>query len=87
MLTDFGMEFQKIMPTEVAVGKVYVANNNVLNKIKEIDKIFNLIILADSKYFDDSIILLKNELCWNYEDVINLKLNSNPEFPSLKPFI
>ena len=77
MLTDFGMEFHKIMPNEVAVGKEYVARNNVLNKIKEIDKKFHLITLADSKYFEDSIILLKNELCWNYEDVINLKLNSN----------
>ena len=76
MLTDFGMEFRKIMPFEVAIGKEYVANNNVLNKIREIDKIFDLILLADSRYFDDSIILLKNELCWNYEDVINLKLNS-----------
>jgi len=76
MLTDFGMDFQKIMPTEVAVGKEYVATNNVLIKIKEIEKTFDLIILADSKYFDDSIILLKNELCWTYEDVINLKLNS-----------
>ena len=76
MLTDFGTEFQKIMPNEVAVGKEYVAKNNVLNKIKEIDKTFDLIILADSRYFDDSIILLKNELCWDYEDVINLKLNS-----------
>ena len=76
MLTDFGMEFPKIMPNEVANGKEYVATNNVLNKIKEIDKNFDLIILADTKYFDDSIILLKNELCWNYEDVINLKLNS-----------
>ena len=77
MLTDFGMEFQKVMPNKVAVGKKYVARNNVLNKIKEIDKKFHLIILAESKYFEDSIILLKYELFWNYEDVINLKHNSN----------
>ena len=77
MLTDFGMEFQKNMPNKVAVGKEYVARNNVLNKIKEIDNKFHLIILADSKYFEDSIILLKHELFWNYEDVINLKHNSN----------
>ena len=76
MLTDFGMKFQEMMPNEVVVGKGYVATNNVLNKIAEIEKQFDLIILADSKHFDDSIILLKNELCWNYEDVINIKLNS-----------
>ena len=76
MLTDFGMKFQEMMPNEFVVGKGYVATNNVLNKIAEIEKQFDLIILADSKHFDDSIIILKNELCWNYEDVINLKLNS-----------
>ena len=77
MLTDFGISFDEIVPRVNGYNES-VGLENVRNKIKEIDKNFDLIILADSKYFEDSIILLKNALCWDYKDVINIKLNSKP---------
>ena len=77
MLTDFGISFDEIVPRVNGYNES-VGLENVRNKIKEIDKNFDLIIFADSKYFEDSIILLKNALCWDYEDVINIKLNSKP---------
>ena len=75
MLTDFGMAFDEIIPRGSGNNET-VGIENVKYKIKEIDQYFDLIILADSKYFEDSIILLRNALCWEYEEVVNLKLNS-----------
>ena len=49
------------------------------NKIKEIDETFDLILLADNDYFNDSIVLLKDALCWEYKDMINFQLNSKNE--------
>ncbi|XP_048836170.1 galactose-3-O-sulfotransferase 2-like [Brienomyrus brachyistius] len=42
--------------------------------ISMIEKNFDLILL--SEYFDESMILLKNALCWTLEDVVSFKLNS-----------
>ncbi|XP_048836171.1 galactose-3-O-sulfotransferase 2-like [Brienomyrus brachyistius] len=42
--------------------------------ISMIEKNFNLILLSD--YFDESMILLKNDLCWTLEDVVSFKINS-----------
>ncbi|RXM31466.1 hypothetical protein EOD39_6970 [Acipenser ruthenus] len=39
-----------------------------------IAKNFNLILI--SAYFDESMILLKNTLCWSLDDVVSFKLNS-----------
>ena len=50
--------------------------DKVQKKIEEIDESFDLIVLADKEFFNDSIILLKDALCWEYRDVINFKLNS-----------
>lgn len=49
----------------------------VNNKIHEIEKTFDLVLMADR--FDESMILLKNELCWDYQDVVNFKLNARKE--------
>ena len=65
ILYDFGLPF-KDMNDEDKVQK----------KIEEIDESFDLIVLADKEFFNDSIILLKDALCWEYRDVINFKLNS-----------
>ena len=43
---------------------------NLPEKIKQIDKEFDLVLLTD--YFDESLILLKQLLCWEYEDIIYL---------------
>ena len=65
MLYDFGMDY----------GDMH-DQAKVKSKIQNIDKRFDLILLADEEFFDDSIILLKHALCWEYRDMINFKLNS-----------
>ncbi len=45
----------------------------VQSKIKEIEDTFDLIMIAE--HFDESIVLLKHLLCWNYSDLTSLKLN------------
>ncbi|KAG8431075.1 hypothetical protein GDO86_019461, partial [Hymenochirus boettgeri] len=41
---------------------------------RAVDGAFNLVLL--SEYFDESMILLKEELCWELDDVVNFKLNT-----------
>ena len=65
MLHDFGL------PRGAMNDRVKIEE-----KIKEIDKTFDLILLADKDYINDSIILLKYALCWEYKDMINFQLNS-----------
>ena len=65
MLYDFGLPY-KDMDDRI----------RVMNKIKTIDETFHLILPADKEYFDDSIILLKDALCWDNQDMINFQLNS-----------
>ena len=50
----------------------------VVNTIKEIDKMFDLVMMTER--FDESIVLLKRLLCWDYQDLSSLKLNSCMEF-------
>ncbi|XP_053164977.1 galactose-3-O-sulfotransferase 2 [Hemicordylus capensis] len=42
--------------------------------IQDIEQNFQLMLIAD--YFDESMILLKNALCWDLDDVVYFKLNS-----------
>nr|XP_056706396.1 galactose-3-O-sulfotransferase 2 [Euleptes europaea] len=49
-------------------------NYYVQSTIKNIEQIFHLILIAD--YFDESMILLKNTLCWDLDDVVYFKLNT-----------
>lgn len=56
-------------------------NNNAVydedyfwSTIQNIEQNFQLMLLAD--YFDESMILLKNTLCWDLDDVVYFKLNS-----------
>ncbi|KAM3910135.1 galactose-3-O-sulfotransferase 4-like [Leptodactylus fuscus] len=46
----------------------------VKSGIRAVENIFNLVLLAE--YFDESMILLKEELCWDLNDVVTFKLNS-----------
>ena len=68
ILHDFGLPYEAMNDQE-----------KIENKIKEIDETFDLILLADNDYFNDSIILLKDALCWEYKDMINFQLNSKNE--------
>ena len=65
MLYDFGLPYKDMHDKA-----------KVENKIKAIDKEFNLIILSDNDYFNDSVILLKQALCWEYKHMVNFKLNA-----------
>jgi hypothetical protein len=49
-------------------------------KIKEIDDNFDLILIQER--FDESMILLKDMLCWDNTDLIHLKLNRTPKTKS-----
>ena len=62
LLRDFGFPFQQIKNMQF-----------IDSKIKEIDNNFNLILVQER--FDESIILLKDLLCWNNTDILHLKLN------------
>ena len=47
------------------------------NKIAEMDNTFSLVMIAER--WDESVILLKNLLCWDFRDVVNFKLNARKE--------
>ncbi|XP_063296994.1 galactose-3-O-sulfotransferase 2-like [Pelobates fuscus] len=38
-----------------------------------VDIMFDLVLLSD--YFDESLVLLKNALCWTFEDILSIPLN------------
>ncbi|OCT90576.1 galactose-3-O-sulfotransferase 4 [Xenopus laevis] len=42
--------------------------------VREIERAFHLVLL--SEYFDESMVLLKEELCWDLDDVVTFKRNS-----------
>ena len=47
------------------------------NLISEIDQTFDLIMIVED--FNESMVLLKNGLSWNYEDLLSIKLNVHNE--------
>lgn len=66
----------------------------VQNKIFEVEQTFDLVMMADRFLaevlqqirvmfhyfrFDESMILMKDLLCWDYEDMVNFKLNARKE--------
>ena len=57
-----------------ALGMQYkdMANFTQINKlVKSVEKVFDLVLINDGKYFNYSMILLKNALHWEYQDMIN----------------
>ncbi|XP_075060984.1 galactose-3-O-sulfotransferase 2-like [Mixophyes fleayi] len=42
-------------------------------QVQEVERTFNLVLLTEN--FDESMILLKEELCWELDDVVTFKLN------------
>lgn len=51
--------------------------------IAAIEKDFHLILI--SEYFDESVILLRHELCWSMEDVLSFKLNTRAKTTPVSP--
>ena len=45
----------------------------VRNAIQKIDEDFALVLITD--YYDESLVLLKRELCWDLDDIVYIKLN------------
>lgn len=50
---------------------------------RAVEGIFKLVLLAE--YFDESMILLKEELCWDLDDVVTFKLNIRGSSRPLQP--
>ena len=46
---------------------------DIREKITEVEDSFNLIMMVER--FEESLILMKNELCWDYTELTSLKLN------------
>ncbi|KAG8431074.1 hypothetical protein GDO86_019460, partial [Hymenochirus boettgeri] len=51
--------------------------------VRIVEETFNLVLLAE--YFDESMILLKEELCWELDDVVTFKLNARVNSTHLEP--
>ena len=66
ILFDFGMN-----PED------YGNKKKMQNLISEIDQTFDLIMILED--FNESMVLLKNGLSWNYEDLLSVKLNVHNE--------
>ena len=66
ILFDFGMN-----PED------YGNKKKLENLISEIDQTFDLIMILED--FNESMVLLKNGLSWNYEDLLSVKLNVHNE--------
>lgn len=45
----------------------------VLKEIEKIDRDFSLVLIME--YFDESLVLLKREMCWDLEDIVYAKFN------------
>lgn len=63
MLWDFGLNPQQ-----------FDNKSAIEAKIVEIEQTFELVLITEE--FDQSMVLLKNLLCWDYRDVTSLKLNA-----------
>ena len=53
------------------------------NAIKSIDHDFDLVLLAE--YFDESLVLLKKELCWSFDDLVYFKQNVRTRRKPISP--
>ncbi|XP_072048385.1 galactose-3-O-sulfotransferase 3-like [Amphiura filiformis] len=53
-------------------------NDTIINStIRRLGKEFNMILLAE--YFDESLVILRKELCWDFEDIVYIKKNSRED--------
>ena len=57
-------------------------NETVINgTIKSIENEFTLVLIME--YFDESLLVLKKELCWEYEDIVYVPKNQREKRPTL----
>jgi len=64
MMYDFGFTSEQSEDTSA-----------IEQKIKEIESTFGLVMIVE--HFEESIVFLKHELCWEYDDLVYLKLNAH----------
>ena len=81
MLHDFGMNFHDMILRHTDYNGTKMIKNRVTKKLQEIEESFDLILLADEEHFEDGMVLLKHELCWDFEDIINVKRNVQTRVP------
>ena len=75
MLSDFGMYCHEMIKQDMTRGDAAKGNGYLQRKLDEIDQTFDLILLADETHYEDGMVLLKHALCWEFEDIINVKRN------------
>ncbi|XP_019625933.1 PREDICTED: galactosylceramide sulfotransferase-like [Branchiostoma belcheri] len=62
-----------------------VKNDNIRDFVDKISREFDLVMVME--YFDESLVLLRRQLCWDMQDILNFKYNSfkydlgNTSFP------
>lgn len=66
MLWDMGLSLEDMEDPEAVEAK-----------IREAEDTFDLVMIAER--FDESVVLLRELLCWEYKDVAYFKLNSRKE--------
>ena len=59
------------------LGLPWTRKEKIEESIEYLDKTFDLVLLAD--YFKESMILLRKELCWEWEDVLFFVTNQRSE--------
>ncbi|CBY30508.1 unnamed protein product [Oikopleura dioica] len=59
------------------LGMPWLSENNEENILKALEQTFHLVLITD--YFPESMVLLKNELCWEWDDVVFFVTNQRSE--------
>lgn len=67
MCYDNGLDARNLKPGDASVSKF----------IATLDEWFDLVLIAD--YFDESLILLKDLMCWSLSDIVYLKQNARSQ--------
>ncbi|KAI8489406.1 Galactose-3-O-sulfotransferase [Branchiostoma belcheri] len=58
-------------------SEALTSEQTIKSAIDRLDRIFSVVMVSD--YFEESVVLLKHELCWDIDDVTFFKVNSRNE--------
>ena len=59
------------------LGLPWLDESKISESIAFLDSTLNLVVLAD--YFKESMVLLRSELCWEWEDVLFFAINQSSQ--------
>ncbi|XP_006812064.1 galactose-3-O-sulfotransferase 2-like [Saccoglossus kowalevskii] len=63
---------------DLGLTLIQTANETIVNNtINKLDEEFDLVLIAE--YFDESLILLRRLMCWEFEDIVYLTKNTRPK--------